>query len=240
MRGVTNTVCLIAALVVLAASFELSGQLVDVPNFQLVDKDHIVNGDNLAARCTIRLTSLDKPESEKLLIDKNYKFKSSSLKNGKYDLIVNCHDFTFKQDRFIIDVDEQGISATDYYLDKPEFGESKNVTNDVLLVETVSPRQYYEIRLNSLSDMVMNSPLGFIFKNKVYTFMFVFSAVMMVGPYLLKFFNPEMAKRLEEIQKEQSKQGTILIDPNAKKTPDPKVEEISRSAPNTNARRRKR
>lgn len=237
--SINIAVVLVTLVQVTQGMLQLSGKLTDVPkSYQLIDKNDYVNGENFGIRCSIELNSLEDSSKIQLPVKKNFQFNSRPLKPGKYDLTINSHDFTFLQDRFIIDVNESTILATDYYLDKKELGEPKDITNEPLLVKTISTRQYYEVRLNSLGDMIKNSPLGFIFKNKIYTMIFLFSIVMMVGPYLLKFFNPEMAKRLEELKQEQSKQGTIFIDP--KEIKDSKVEEISRETPpGNNARRRK-
>lgn len=223
---------------------KLQGKLTDIPEtFLLVDHNQYVNGDNLASRCDIKLTSLDNNHhsSSRILLNRNYEFSSRSLDLGKYDLTITCHDFSFNQDRFIIDVNDTTILASEYRLDKTELGQPKDITNEPLAIKTMSTRQYYEIRQNSLANMISNSPLGFIFKNKIYTAMFIFCAVMMVGPYLLRFFNPEMAKRMEELQREQAKQGTIFVDPNEKshdsKNPS-KIEEISRANPSSARKRR--
>lgn len=227
------------------ALVQLTGKITNVPrNYQLVDKEEYVNGENFGLRCSVRLNLLEGTLESQLLVNKNFEFKSLPLKPGKYDLTINSHDFTFLQDRYIVEVNESTILAYDYYLDKKDLGDAKDVTETPLVVKTVNSKQYYEVRLSSLQDMVMNSPLGVIFKNKIYTGLFVFSVVMMVGPYLLKVLNPEMAKRLDELKAEQAKQGTIFIDQKdadlaTKGSQEPKVEEISREAPSSNARRRK-
>ena len=145
------------------ALVQLTGKITNVPrNYQLVDKEEYVNGENFGLRCSIRLNLLEGSLESQLLVNKNFEFKSRPLKPGKYDLTINSHDFTFLQDRYIIEVNESAILAYDYYLDKKDLGDAKDVTETPLLVKTVTSKQYYEVRLSSLQDMVMNSPLGVI------------------------------------------------------------------------------
>ncbi|EGV66876.1 hypothetical protein PSN45_002693 [Yamadazyma tenuis] len=210
-------------------ALSLQGKIVGVlPEYKLQNAEQIVNGNNLPIRFTVELTSIDGEISHKMraLVNSKYEFIFNHVNPGIHDLSLVSHDFILDKDRFRIEANHSTITATDYYLNGNK-GQASNVTDTVLVVSVVGERKYYEVRSGSVKEMLLNSPLGFIFKNTGYTIMFVATLVMMAGPYVLSIVNPEMSKRLAEIREEQG-QGRGMFDP---KPEAPKIEEISRSAP---------
>lgn len=173
------------------------GNLLNVPEHQLLNEELFVNGKNFPGRCSI---SLSGPVSRKAWVTSDYRFKFINVPSGSYDLQLSSHDFVFDKDRFSIEVNDTTVLAKEYQL-IPLDSEFMDVTNG-LEVTVGGIREYYEVRQGGIKAMVMNSPLGFIFKNTGYTIMFCMTLVMMAGPTLLKWIHPDLAKRIEEIQKE--------------------------------------
>lgn len=220
------------ALMNACSALTLKGKLTGIPEYQLEFKDKFMNGDNLSGRCSVKLTSLEDTIIS-TLVKSNYEFQFFEVPEGEYNLFVSCHDFLFTKDRYKIEVNETNILATHYYLDKEETDTPIDITNDTLSLNFGGLKRYYEIRQGSIQTMIMNSPLGFIFKNTTYTIMFIFCVFMMIGPTVLKMVSPEFAKKLEDIQKEAREQPSTHADPIRPKVP---AKELP---PNSNIRKRK-
>lgn len=233
--------CLIPLLNV-CLGLNLKGKLLGMPEYQLDYKEKVVNGDNLSGRCSVKLTGQDDTIIS-TLVTSNFEFSFFDIPEGKYDLFVSCHDFMFTKDRYQIEVNDSSILATHYYLNKEELDEPIDVTEDLLTLVFGGLKQYYEIRQGSIQAMIMNSPLGFIFKNTTYTLMFVFCVVMMIGPTVLKMVSPEFARKLDEIQREardpKQDDAKTLKDAYAGQPKKQKIQEVKQTASDSGMRKRK-
>ena len=67
-------------------------------------------------------------------------------------------------------------------------------------------KRILRISRRSLSDLLMNSPFGFIFKNKYMTIVFTACLVIMAAPYILQVVSPEFAAELNQIQTQTAKE----------------------------------
>lgn len=203
-------VVIVGLMLALSQAVVLEGSLHGIQNgFKLYKEEQVVNGNNLGLRFRVKLTLYDTLEVKRSLINNEGKFKFYDLKDGSYDMYIYSHDFDIDCDRFIIDIRDGDVLARPYYVgmaNDPSEIPVQNITEKGLSVTIKDGKKYYEAHLSSLNDMIMNSPFGIIFKNKIYTGLFVFCVCMTVGPYILEWVSPEMAEKWNEAKDESRKQ----------------------------------
>lgn len=219
--------------VTLVNAITLNGKISNIPEIELAN-DHVINGDNLGSRITVVLTQKGaKSVPKKALVNQNYEFSFYDVENGSYDLNINSHDFLIHPERFNIEVNDTTIISTDYYIVPNILSTTRDITETGLLVSVVGKKEYYESRNQSLKQMVMSSPFGYIFRSTPLTILFVFVMLASIGPYIIKYGNPELYKKLNELhEQEEAKQ-------NEQPNKQPKIEEISRTEQLSDVRRRK-
>lgn len=215
----------------------LSGKIIGIPEelntLQRESKTtpQILNGLNYQSRFKLLLIPLtDGQDSRQGVLERNYGFKFDLLAPGEYQLIVNSHDFLLNLERFRVFVEDterdqqieddeqtpiQQIKVYQEKLIKESYNVSSGqiITKETpLVIEIKGYKEYYEIRLGSIWDMVMNSPFGFIFANKVYTILFTICSGIIVTPYILLYVAPEFANQFEEVQQRvnEGRQGQTI------------------------------
>lgn len=163
----------------------------------------ILNGLNYQSRIDVRLYKQNRLESELLPVTRAYTFDVSDLADGEYNLDVNSYDFSLRVSRYYLKVANEKVTAYDNYVASETYNASSavEVSNQrPLVVDITGYKQYYENPQGKIADMVMNSPLGFIFRNRLYTIFFVASLVVMALPYFLSIVAPDLAEQYEEIK----------------------------------------
>ncbi|EMG45502.1 hypothetical protein SBY92_005003 [Candida maltosa Xu316] len=176
----------------------------------------IPNGNNYNNRIKIDLYPANSANPIPTIIDSKYNFKFNSLKPGEYDLIVNSYDFNFEKNRFKIIANDESIIAYENNLGSESF----NVTSGIelkekpLVINYFNTKEFYQYSGGSFQDMIMNSPFGFVFKNRTVTIIFSVCVAIMAAPYILQFLNPEFAAELNEIQVKAAKErlGEKVVD----------------------------
>ncbi|EGW30843.1 uncharacterized protein SPAPADRAFT_52041 [Spathaspora passalidarum NRRL Y-27907] len=218
---------------VLVSAIGFQGQIINIPK-QVNELYHeknvvVVNGDNYPARIKVDLYNLESDEKTTSLVQQDYSFKFQDLKAGIYELIVNSYDFEFYTNRYRILVNDEIILAFEDRLGENSYNKTSevNITKTPLTINFKYTKQFYENPQGSIGDWFLNGPFGFIFRNRVYTIIFTVMMGLSVAPYVLKWINPELAKELQEIQVQASKQTL-------EKAPAP-----SKSQPQGNIRKRK-
>lgn len=163
----------------------------------------ILNGLNFQLRFDIEVVKIG-PEFrlQKVAVAKDYTFEISGLDEGEYDLSLHSYDFTLQSPRYHVVVGEGKVTAYEARLGSRQYNASSAVelTQQPLVVNVVDYKQYYQSLEGKLTEMLQSSPLGFIFKNRLYTIMFLASVVVMVGPYLLTFILPDLAEQFNDMQ----------------------------------------
>ncbi|ODV81033.1 uncharacterized protein CANTADRAFT_46721 [Suhomyces tanzawaensis NRRL Y-17324] len=222
--------------------------LIDIPTE--IDELHkerqvtVVNGDNYPGRIQVDLIPLNSSKDNfavlKTLVDEKYTFSYDNLHNGVYELLVNSYDFKFTNDRYIITVDDGFIEAK---VDPLDSNEASNISipisfEEPLQIQFSEIRQFYDKSLNSVAEMILNSPFGYIFKSKLYTFMFTVSICIIVAPYFISYFFPDIAEELKEAQAEiAGKKRQAVAKPVAQVPSETKATGSSKS--DSNARKRR-
>ncbi|CAK9436129.1 uncharacterized protein LODBEIA_P06870 [Lodderomyces beijingensis] len=169
----------------------------------------VVNINNYAQRIKVDLYNLSGGGKKntivkplRAVVTKDYNFKFDRLHQGEYELVVNSYDFTFDKSKFRIIIDDQGtVTAYDFPLGQEHFNTTSGVVvsrDRPLQLQFKDVKQFYEKSGGTLKDMVINSPLGFIFKNTTYTIIFVACLAIMAAPYILQWVNPELAAELND------------------------------------------
>lgn len=201
-----------------------SGKLVNIPErVSDIPKDvttsaKIPNIQNLAYRTRVDLYSLNDSKDTKgfkpqrALVDKNNNFVFEGLNEGEYQLIVNSYDVTFHNNIYRIKVGDDEIIAFENPLGYDSYNTSSATKIDhdkPLQLRYKETKQFYERSGGTLVDMAMNSPFGFIFKNRMYTILFTVCLAIMAAPYVLQWINPELAAELNEakVQMSNERQG---------------------------------
>ncbi|KAI3402674.2 hypothetical protein KGF56_004555 [Candida oxycetoniae] len=208
MKSVVVFILYYCIAVVSAIGFK--GVIEGIPEQVTIDlpKDSIrivPNIDNYPQRFKVDLYSLndDKKQADfkqvTAVVSKDYQFKFEDLAIGEYELVISSYDFTFVHNRYRVRVDRDTITA---YQD-PLGEETYNITSAIevskvkpLKIKFKQVKQFYPKTGQSLADMVINSPFGFIFKNTTYTVIFVVCMAIMAAPYILQYVNPELAAEL--------------------------------------------
>ncbi|KAI5955471.1 hypothetical protein KGF57_003603 [Candida theae] len=181
----------------------------DVPELAKELQQPIPNLNNYPSRIKVDLYKLDdKRKSHDFvprvaIVDKNYRFTFKNLKDGEYELIANSYDFTFTKNKFKVVVDEGKVVVYDSPLGQEPSNQSlpMEVSHQAPLeIEFKEVKQFYEKPGGSVYDMLLNSPLGFIFRNKTYTVIFVIVLVISLAPTIAEWVDPEFAAQFKEVQ----------------------------------------
>ncbi|CAI5757467.1 unnamed protein product [Candida verbasci] len=218
--------------IAVCAAIGFTGEIVNVPSSINELYHHksksIPNGNNYQSRIKLDLYKLNDKfnkidfSSKSATLDRNYKFKFNDLLPGEYELIINSYDFVIEPYQYKINItDDESIVAF-----KHEFGITnetsiQSIINSPLLFQFTDFKQFYEKSSNSVYDMLLNSPFGFIFRNRVYTMIFTVCLGIMITPYILQWVNPEFAEQLKEIQVQEahSRLGEKVVQPDAESIP---------------------
>lgn len=165
----------------------------------------IVNGLNFQSRTAVTLlrkTDDGKLERHNAPVKLDYSFEVPDLQQGEYELEVHSYDFSIANSRYRIKIDDQVRAFEDYLGHK-----SHNASSEVLVspeqplrVQVIGYKEYYDTPDGKLSALLMNSPLGPIFANRLYTMMFIATLIMMATPYILSIVAPEFAEELKKAQ----------------------------------------
>ncbi|KAG7666107.1 uncharacterized protein J8A68_000363 [[Candida] subhashii] len=175
----------------------------------------VVNGYNYPARIKVDLYNLDKDSNDftslPALVDEHYSFKYDGLSDGEYELVVNSYDFALYNNRYRIIVENEKILAYEDYLHSNSYNVSSkvDVSQTPLVLKYRETKQFYEKAGGSIFDIVLNSPLGFIFKNRTYTIIFTVMVAVSVAPYILQVVNPDFADQLKEMQAEVANERVV-------------------------------
>lgn len=242
----------LAASVLFASSvlgLGFTGKLVNIPDdiiaaqINQVSNLQVVNGLNFQSRIDVTLAPLEKSEQvtvAKIPVKKSYQFDVTDLHNGQYQLLVNSYDFRLRNDRFRVIVDDERISVYEEALGSRSYNESSVQVvgpRNPLVVDVVDVKEYYEAPHSKLSDMVMNSPLGFIFRSTLYTGLFVASITVMIAPYVLQWISPDLAEEMNQLTRGETGQSEPIA--NIADTPEPQAIKASGRAKGSGARLRK-
>lgn len=208
---------LLNACVAIAASPSLFGKIVGIPSDfiesqreSLGKPSKVLNGVNYQSRIKASLIPLKSGEQFEIIdapLNKNFEFSFDHLSPGKeYHLVVNSYDFHLDAGRYRVIVDEEGVVRS--YIQNLN-KESYNSTSEKkvgsastpLLVKVGSIKEYYEVKLGGIGDMIMSSPFGFIFANTMYTILFGICTAIIIAPYVLSWVAPDFASEFEEASK---------------------------------------
>ncbi|KAI5968788.1 hypothetical protein CANMA_002224 [Candida margitis] len=183
----------------------------DVPELGKELRQTIPNLNNYASRVKVDLYKLnDKGKNHDFspvsaTVGQNYQFKYKDLSEGEYELIINSYDFAFANNRYRLLVDEGKVSAYEDPLGQSHNNQSLAVEvshQTPLEIQFREVKQFYEKSGGSVFDMVLNSPFGFIFRNKTYTIIFIVLMTISVAPTIAQWVNPEFAEQFKEVQAE--------------------------------------
>lgn len=144
-------------------------------------------------------------ESHKYLVKKLYEFDVEDLAVGEYELLVHSHDFHIRKNRYRVSVGENEISVLDdfYGIEEVNATSARVVSAESpLQIEAGRIKVYDESPQNKLVEMLMQSPFGFIFRNRLYTILFVVCMGLMILPTAIQWFFPDLADQFADMQKE--------------------------------------
>lgn len=210
---------LLSASILYAASvlgLGFTGKFVGVPEDaieaqQTMVESPILNGGNYQSRIDVKLALLTKTNNLKVTeipVKKSYQFDVSGLHNGEYQLLINSYDFNLRNNRYRVVVNDEVISVYEESLGSKSYNQSSLQVvgpQQPLIVDVVDYKEYYKSPQGKLTEMVMNSPFGFIFRNSLYTALFVACIVIMAAPYIISLISPELAEEMNEIQRGETK-----------------------------------
>lgn len=179
---------------------EIPGEAIDVAQYE----SPVVNGHNLQSRFEVMLYPLssDLPQGIRIPVKEDYEF-NAHISEGKYQLEITSHDFNIEVPRYKVVVAGDKITAIEDKLASEKDADSPEITiseNSPLLVKVLGAIQYYETSDGRLGAMLMNSPLGAIFRNRTYTILFLICLVVMAAPTVLSFISPELAAEFKQAQ----------------------------------------
>lgn len=195
-----------------ALSRGFTGQFAGIPQDALEAQESgqqslVLNGLNYQSRIDINIYEIS-PEKDTNVwlvpVKKLYSF-DVSLGEGEYELFVSSHDFNLRNGRYRVLVDGEMVRVFEDYFGSLTYNVSSMQVVDFknpMVIDVLDYKEYYETHSGKLSDMVMNSPVGFIFKNRTYTLMFIVSVGIMVAPYILPYISPELAEEFQEMKVE--------------------------------------
>ncbi|RCK56566.1 hypothetical protein Cantr_05488 [Candida viswanathii] len=198
--------------VTLVAAIGFKGKIEGIPQVNELFKTRnkiVPNGQNYNNRIQVDLYPSDSFTPISTIIDSKYNFKFTSLQPGEYELIVNSYDFNFFNNRFKIVASDDSVVAYEHKLDENSYNVSSAVDlNDKspLVINYFNTKEFYQSTGGSLKELLMNSPLGFIFRNRALTITFSICVAVMIAPYILKVVNPEFYAELNDIQTQVAKE----------------------------------
>ena len=209
-----NRILIFVILANLVVAARLFGRFENVPQEALDAarsglKSHIVNGLNFQSRIDISLVEVGKiklAETRVFPVAKDYSFQTPDLPTGEYELSIHSYDFSVRTPRYRILVNDQ-IEAYEDPLASDSYNTSSIQLLTIetpLLVELSGFKSYYESPEGKLTEMVMNSPLGVVFRSKLYTALFFGMLVIMVFPYIIPYVAPDFAEQFQQLQTEMS------------------------------------
>lgn len=165
----------------------------------------VTNDLNYPSRFSLEVYEIGNPEPTLVPVLGDYTFTVDGLTTGNYSMIINSYDFALNQARLRIDVSDD--DSVEVYPDDYVFGTNitaavEGTKDDPVVLRVISVKNFYETPKGSLMGLLMNSPLGPIFKNKWLLGVFIASVAMLLAPKLLAIFAPEVAKSIKEAQDE--------------------------------------
>ena len=181
----------------------------DVPELAKELRQTIPNLYNYPLRITVDLYKLNgKGRNHDFVplssaVDKNYRFTFKNLADGEYQLIANSYDFAFTNGRYKVVVDNDNVLVYESPLGQEQSNASvptELAQGAPLEIEFKEIKQFYEKSGGTVYDMLLNSPFGFIFRNKTYTVIFVVLLVISIAPTVAQWVNPEFAEQFKEVQ----------------------------------------
>lgn len=150
----------------------------------------VLNGLNFQLRIDVWLVESG-GKSWKFPVKRDYSFDVEVPHDGTFELLVQLYDFALESGRFTVVKDQ---NTTVY---------AGNTTVPLPLELRVTGfHEYYESPQGKLNDMLRSSPLGFIFRSKAYTIMFLACVAIMVGPWILGLVAPGVVEQFQQIQRE--------------------------------------
>lgn len=223
-------ICVLSYFTAAVYGVGFTGKFVGIPEDAVATQNShfdspIINGVNYQSRIEVTLTPIvasDTSDPKSLAVKRSFDFEVPDLHNGEYQLTLNSYDFQLQYSRYKVVVDEENISVYEDSLGSKALNQSslqKVGPKRPLLVDVVGYKEYYESPQGKITEMVMNSPLGFIFKNSLYTALFVASMVIMVAPYVLTLISPELAEQVNEMQNVAPVEKQQIVQPPAQEVP---------------------
>lgn len=210
--------------VVAAAGF--AGRIVGIPEDALQAQtmhrtaDRILNGLNFQLRFTVQVHMLDgQDETHNVKVNRDYRFEVKDLLPGEYELIVDSHDFNVENGRFRLLAGYDSVVAYNDFFGTAKYNTTSGREVDLqrpLEIAVEGYKEYYEKTLDKIQAMIMNSPFGFIFRNRLYTVLFAISVTVMAAPYVIPWILPDLAQQMEEIKQEAHKKRAADFARNAR------------------------
>ncbi|KAK6462103.1 hypothetical protein DFJ63DRAFT_143434 [Scheffersomyces coipomensis] len=193
---------LIVQLISFVHGLGFSGKFKDIPDeideLFKTRNAKVLNGDNYQSKFNVQLYPLntDKFDSLSSPVYRDYSFEFNGLKVGEYELVVSSYDFFFESDRFRIIIDDyEEIVAIKDSLTSSSLNRTSGVVispSNPLEIQFRQIKQFYEYSGGTISEMLLSSPLGFIFKNQTYTMLFIVAIGLMIAPTALQYISPEL------------------------------------------------
>lgn len=190
------------------AALGFSGQFAGVPHDAIQAQNNlqssVLNGLNYQSRIDIKLLLLSDGllQPRHVPVFQPYTFVVDRLDDGEYELYIHSYDFSLQNEKYHVTVLNDTISVYEQTLIS-SYNQSlvQTVTLDhPLVVQVTGYKEYYESPQGKLTDMVMSSPFGFVFRSKLYTALFVMSITIMAFPYVLPLISPELAQEYKSMQ----------------------------------------
>lgn len=208
LSSIFGAVCVVQGIVALG----FKAQLVNVPEEKLELENRRLGKTlpihrNYPSRIDAQIVGLGSKygESHKYLVKKLYEFDVEDLAVGEYELLVHSHDFHIRKNRYRVSVGENEISVLDdfYGIEEVNATSARVVSAESpLQIEAGRIKVYDESPQNKLVEMLMQSPFGFIFRNRLYTILFVVCMGLMILPTAIQWFFPDLADQFADMQKE--------------------------------------
>lgn len=204
-----------------AVALGFKAQFVNVPE-EALELENVRAGKtlpierNYQSRIDAQIVGLGSKQGEvhKYLVKKLYEFDVEGLTTGEYELLVHSHDFHIRRSRYRVTVNESEISVVDDFLGDEALNRTLAVSvseKSPLLIEALTVKIFQESPRNKLKEMLMQSPFGFIFKNRAYTLIFLVCMGLMITPLLIQWFFPDLADKFDEMQKEANEKRSQRV-----------------------------
>lgn len=192
------------------------------------------NGLSYQSRVLVELSGQGKTKA--LTVESNYGFKALDLSPGLYELYVNSYDFEVENSKWQIEVSEEGQTAAV----KHPLGRAVNASSRALVdaanplqIPIIGTVQYYENQEGGLNQILLDSPFGFIFKNRTYTTMFIVCLITMAVPYVLLIVNPELAEQINKRDSQKTTEPEVVV----LAKPEPQTQPVQKPAAGSAKRR---